>query len=366
MPLTAGIVGLPNVGKSTLFNAITHSQVEAANYPFATIEPNVGVVSVPDERVAALRDIFQPKRTVYTTFEFTDIAGLVRGASQGEGLGNQFLANIRQTDAICEVVRCFEDKDITHVDGSVDPLRDIETIHLELALADLETVEKRIGKIAKKAQTGDKQAQAELDVLEVLQETLQKGGAARSLSFSKEEMAIVKQYMLLTMKPIIYVANISEADIARPEGNEHYLKVKEKAEEEGSPAVAICAQIESELAQLDEEDRAMFMDDLGIGQSGLDRLIQEAYSLLGLKTFFTVGKDEVRAWTFKDGMTAVEMAGIIHTDFQRGFIRAETYSYDDLMAYHSEQALREAGKIRQEGKTYRGQDGDIMFFKFNV
>lgn len=366
MALTAGIVGLPNVGKSTLFNAITNSQVLAENYPFATIEPNVGVVEVPDKRMDDFVNAFHPKKTIYTTFEFTDIAGLVKGASRGEGLGNQFLGNIRQTDAVIHVVRCFDDPDIEHVEGSVDPARDIEEINLELAIADLDTVNNRIGKVEKKAKSKDKDAMQEMKLLEKLRSVLEAGKPVRTLEFDEDEQAFLKNYGLLTAKPVIYVANMSDEEVSEPDNNKYYQAVRKMADEEGSGCIAICAKMEEELSGLDKADKQAFLDDLGIKESGLDQIIQAAYHLLGLRTFFTVGEPECRAWTFHEGMKAPQCAGIIHSDFERGFIKAEIYSYDDFMKYGSEKALKEAGKLRQEGKDYLMQDGDVVFFKFNV
>lgn len=366
MALTAGIVGLPNVGKSTLFNAITNSQVLAENYPFATIQPNVGVVEVPDKRMDDFVNMFHPRKTIYTTFEFTDIAGLVKGASKGEGLGNQFLANIRQTDAIVHVVRCFDDDNIEHVEGSVDPVRDIDEINMELCLADLDTVQNRIGKVAKKAQTKDKEAMKEMNSLTRFKEALEEGKPVRLLDLDEDDRLNLKNYGLLTGKPVIYVANMSDEEIGDPASNKYYQAVKAFADKEGSSCIAICAKMEEELSGLDKDEKKAFLDDLGIEQSGLDQIIQAAYHLLGLRTFFTVGEPECRAWTFHEGMKAPQCAGIIHSDFERGFIKAEVYSYEDLMEYGSEQALKEHGKLRVEGKDYLMQDGDVVFFRFNV
>ena len=366
MSLTAGIVGLPNVGKSTLFNAITNSRVEAANYPFATIEPNVGVVEVKDQRLIDLSELFQPERTIFTTFEFTDIAGLVKGASTGEGLGNKFLANIREVDAICHVVRCFEDNSITHVYDRIDPVDDIEIINYELQMADMTSCENRISKVEKKAlNTKDKEAIFEYELLKKVHDALSRNINIRSLQFNSEETEYLKQFHFLSAKPVIYVCNIKEDEINDPDSNKYYQAVKEYAEKEGSQAVAISARIEEELSDLSKEEKEEFLQELDIKRSGLDELIAKAYKTLGLETFFTVGKDECRGWTFKKGYTAPKCAGIIHTDFEKGFIRAEVYTYDDIMEYRSEAKLKEAGKIRLEGKDYQPKDGDIMFFRFN-
>ncbi len=367
MGLTAGIVGLPNVGKSTLFNAITNSKVLAANYPFATIEPNIGVVEVPDTRVDVLTQMYQPKKTIYTTFEFRDIAGLVRGASKGEGLGNQFLSHIRTCDAIVQVVRCFTDDNVIHVDGSIDPMRDIETIMIELIFADMEVIEKRMPKIKKRAELKlDKEAVYEYSVLEKCNEALKNQMPIRAIDLTEDESKMIKNFSFLTAKPMVYVCNVSDEELGDYSNNEYVKKIEELAQKENSKTVVISAKIEQELSELEPDERKMFMEDLGIMRSGLEELITVSYDILGLKTFLTAGEKEVRAWTFKNGMKAPECAGIIHTDFQKGFIRAETISYEDLVASGSEAKAKELGKFRLEGKEYVAKDGDIFHFRFNL
>lgn len=366
MSLKAGIVGLPNVGKSTLFNAITKKNILAANYPFATIDPNIGVVTVPDKRLEFLENMYIPKSLVPTTFEFTDIAGLVKGASKGEGLGNKFLSHIREVDAIVEVVRCFKDENIIHVEGGVDPIRDIEIINLELILADLEIIENRIEKIEKKAQTTkDKETLKEVEVLRKAKEALLNNQALRLLEWEEEEQLILKPFNFITLKPIIYVANVLEDDIALGE-NECTKLVRDYASLERAGVIVMCAKIESELAELEESEKKAFLKDLGINDSGLDKLIFATYDLLGLQTFFTVGSDEVRAWTFKKGTIAKKCAGLIHSDIERGFIKAEIMKFNDLEELNDEKKVQEAGKLYLEGKDYLMQDGDIVYFRFNV
>ncbi len=366
MSLKAGIVGLPNVGKSTLFNAITKKHILAANYPFATIDPNVGVVTVPDSRLTFLENLYLPKSTVPTSFEFTDIAGLVKGASKGEGLGNKFLSHIREVDAIVEVVRCFEDENIIHVSGKVNPISDIEIINVELILSDLEIVENRLGKIEKKAQTTkDKETVAEYEVLKKCQETLMQNIPLRQITFNEDEALLLKNFNFITAKPIIYVANVNEEDAVVGK-NQYTEEVSKYASKESASVIVMCAKLESELAELEESDKNAFLKELGIAHSGLDKLIFATYDLLGLQTFFTVGKDECRAWTFKKGTIAKKAAGLIHSDIERGFIKAEIMKYNDLEELKDEKKVQEAGKLYLEGKDYIMQDGDIVYFRFNV
>ncbi len=366
MSLKAGIVGLPNVGKSTLFNAITKKNILAANYPFATIEPNVGVVFVPDKRLDFLNTLYEPASLVPTTFEFTDIAGLVKGAASGEGLGNKFLSHIREVDAIVEVVRCFDDENITHVSGATDPIRDIEIINVELILADLDIVINRLGKIEKKADTTkEKDVVFERDVLRKAKDALEKNIALRQVDFDKDELLALKNFNFLTIKPIIYVANVDEETVVVGD-NDYTLKVKDYAEKENNGVIVMCAKLEEDLSNVEDSERADFLASIGINNSGLDKLIFATYDLLGLATFFTAGKDECRAWTFRKGMKAPKCAGIIHNDFERGFIKAEVMSYDDLVELGDEKKVKEAGRLRIEGKDYIVQDGDICYFRFNV
>lgn len=366
MSLKAGIVGLPNVGKSTLFNAITKQNILAANYPFATIDPNIGVVTVPDKRLKFLEDLYIPESLIPTTFEFTDIAGLVKGASSGEGLGNKFLSHIREVDAICEVVRCFESNDIIHVENDIDPIRDIEIINVELMLADLEIVNNRLNKIGKKANLSkDKETIFEYNILNKLKEALEQNIPLRKVILDEKEISYIKHFNFLTAKPIIYMANVSEEDVLSGD-NDYVLKVKEYALKENSEVIVLCAKMESELIELNEEDKIAFLTDLGLETTGLEKLIKATYDLLGLATYFTVGSDEVRAWTFKKGMNAKACAGIIHSDFERGFIKAEIMSYNDLYTLGDEKKVKENGKMRLEGKDYIMQDGDICHFRFNV
>ena len=366
MSLKAGIVGLPNVGKSTLFNAITKKNILAANYPFATIDPNVGIVTVPDSRLEFLENLYLPKSTVPTTFEFTDIAGLVKGASSGEGLGNKFLSHIREVDAIVEVVRCFDDENITHVEGKTDPIRDIEIINVELILSDLEIIESRIEKIAKKAETTkDKDAMFEVNTLKKAQEALLNNTPLRLIDFDDEEVLVLKPFNFITLKPLIYAANVDE-ETAVTGSNKYTDLVNEYASKENAGVIVMCAKMESELAELPDEDKKVFLSEMGITNSGLDKLIFATYNLLGLATYFTAGPDEVRAWTFKKGMNAKKCAGIIHTDFEKGFIKAEVMSFSDLEEQGDEKKVKEAGKLRLEGKDYLMQDGDICYFRFNV
>lgn len=361
-----GIVGLPNVGKSTLFNAITKAGAESANYPFCTIEPNVGMVCVPDKRIEELGKMYETQKTTYATIEFVDIAGLVKGASKGEGLGNKFLSHIRETDAIAHVVRCFEDDNIVHVNGKIDPIGDIETISLELVFADIETLEKRMDRVGKMTKSGDKKAIAEMELLRRLKSHLEDGKPVRTFEMTDEEKDTLKDAFFLTDKKVIYVANVNESQLPTIDTDPYVQKVRDYAKAEGAEVIALCAKLEEELSELEDEDKEMMMQDYGIQESGLDQLIKASYSLLGLISFLTSGKDECRAWTIKKGTKAPQAAGKIHTDFERGFIKAEVVSYEDLMKYGSYAATREKGLVRLEGKDYVVKDGDIILFRFNV